>query len=230
MLVERRVVVLRLAVLRGFVAVLADVFAAAPVERFAVERFGGDLRAVDARLAPALVDFERVEVDRFAVDLRAVERLAVDLRAGFAALLDEPDEVEAEPSIDHLPDITRCAASATASAMSAPSFVALEAIALAACDAVSAASRPASRIFLRAAGLAAIAAAAAVRPAASISLLIAAFASLSIVALPELERDGDELERELVELEREELPRGDFAIFYLPPLRQRHFNAVPVPE
>ena len=228
--VERRALVLRLAVVRGFAAVVAEVFAAAPVERFAVERFAAGLRAVDDLLAAAPVDFARVEVERFAVVLRAVERFAVDLRAGFAALPEEPDEEEADPSIDHLPDITRCAASATASAMSAPSFVALDAIALAACDAVSAASRPASRIFLRAAGLAAIAAAAAVSPAASISLLIAAFASLSIVALPELERDDEELERELVELEREELLRGDFAIFYLPPSRQRHFNAVSVPE
>ena len=223
----RRVVVLRLAVPRGFAAVLL-VFVAPPLARFAVERFAGDLRAVDDLVAPVLADFARVEVDRFAaglravdlraVDLRAVERFAVDFRAGFAALL-EADEVDAEPSIDHLPDITRCAASATASAMSAPSFVALDAIALAACEAVSAASRPASRIFLRAAGLAAIAAAAAVRPAASISLLIAAFASLSIVALFDVERDDDELEVEPEELEREELLRGDFAIFYLPASR-----------
>lgn len=233
-LAPRRVLVRRLAVLRGFAAVLPDVFAAPPLARFAVERFAGDFRAVDDRVA-APVDFARVELARLAVDLRAVvlpavERFAVDLRAGFAELLDAPDDVEADPSIDHLPDITRCAASATASAMSAPSLVALDAIALAACDAVSAASKPASRIFLRAAGLAAIAAAAAVNPAASISLLIAAFVSLSIVALFELERDDDELERELVELEREELLRGDFAISYLPPSRQRHFNAVPVPE
>jgi hypothetical protein len=211
---------LRLAVLRGFAAV--DAFAA-PLARFAVDRFAGDLRAADDLVAPALADFARVDVERFAaglraVDLRAVERFAVDLRAGLAAPL-EPDEVDAEPSIDHLPDITRCAASATASAISAPSFVALEAIALAACEAVSAASRPASRIFLRAAGLAAIAAAAAVSPAASISLLIAAFASLSIVALFEVERDDDELEVEPEELEREELLRGDFAIFYLPASR-----------
>jgi hypothetical protein len=221
--VPRRVVVLRLAVLRGFAAVAPDVFAAPLVARFAVERFAGVLRAVDDLAAPALADFARVELERFAVDvravdLRAVERFAVDLRAGLAALL-EPDEVDADPSIDHLPDITRCAASATASAINAPSFVALEAIALAACEAVSAASSPASRIFLRAAGLAAIAAAAAVSPAASISLLIAALASLSIFALFEVERDEDEPEVELDELEREELLRGDFAIFYLPASR-----------
>src|SRR5205085_10120277 len=122
------------------------------------------------------------------------------------------------PSIDHLPDITRCAASATASAIIAPSFVALETTLLAACDAVSAASRPASRIFLRAAGLALIAAAAAARPAASISLLIAAFASLSTVVSFErgedFERDDEEREDE----EREELLRGDLAIFCLPRL------------
>jgi hypothetical protein len=214
---------------RGFGEEL--VFAAPEVARFA-----GALRAVDARVAPALADFERVEVDRFAdgldaVDFRAVERFAVDLRAGFAAVLEELDEVDAEPSIDHFPDITRCAASATASAMMAPSLVALDAIALAACEAVSAASSPASRIFLRAAGLALIAAAAAASPAASISLLIAALASLSIVALlePEPEREDDEVDRVVEELEPEERLRVGFAIFYLPASRERHFTAVPVP-
>jgi hypothetical protein len=240
------VLVLRLAVLRGFAAVLRDAFAAPPLARFAVERFAGDLLAVEVRVAPALADFARLDVERLAVDFRAVDlRFAVDLRAGFAALLDELDEVEAEPSIGHLPDITRCAASATASAMIEPSLVALVTTLLAARSAVSAASSPASRIFLRAAGLAAIAAAAAVSPAASISLLIAAFASLSIVVLfDELERGDDELEPEPEELEpergefdlepdeveREELLRADFAIFYLPASRKRHFNAVPVPE
>lgn len=220
----RRVVVLRLAVLRGFGA--ADAFAAPPVARFAVERFAGDLRAVDERLAPALADFARDDVERF-----AAERFAVDLRAGFAAVLEELDDVEAELSVDHLPDITRCAASATASAMIAPSLVALDAIALAACDAVSAASSPASRIFLRAAGLALIAAAAAASPAASISLLIAALASLSIFVLLEPEREEGELERELEleELEPEERLRVGFAIIYLPASRDRHFTAVPVP-
>ena len=81
----------------------------------------------------------------------------------------------------HLPDITRCAASATASAISEPNLVALDIMLDAALEALSAASIPASRIALRALGLAAIAAAAAVRPAASISLLIAAFANLSTV-------------------------------------------------
>jgi hypothetical protein len=209
-----RDVVLRERVLRraGFFAVLRDVLAA--VARLAVDRFAGALRALDVRVAPALADFARVArfaVDLRAVDLRAVERFAVVLRAGFAALL-EPDEAVAEPSIDHLPDMTRCAASATASAMSAPSFVALEAIAFAACDAVSAASSPASRIFLRAAGLAAIAAAAAVNPAASISLLIAALASLSTVDL---------LEREFEELEREELLRADLAIAFSPSVAEK---------
>jgi hypothetical protein len=227
-------VVLRFAVLRGFAAVPVDAFAAAPAARFAAERFAGALRAVDVRLAPAFDDFARVAVDRFAAglraaDFRAVERFAVDLRAGFAAALEELDEVDAEPSVDHFPDITRCAASATASAMIEPSFVALDAIALAACEAVSAASSPASRIFLRAAGLALIAAAAAASPAASISLLIAALASLSMVTLFEPEREDDELERDFAELEPEELLRVGFAIFYLPASRERHFTAVPVP-
>ena len=218
----RRVVVLRLAVLRGLATVLRDAFAAPPlarfaaerfvVERFVVERFAGDLRVVDALLAPALAGFARVELDFFAGDLRAVERFAVALRVGFAALLEEADAAEADPSVDHLPDITRCAASATASAIIAPSFVALDTTLLAACDAVSAASKPASRIFLRAAGLALIAAAAAASPAASISLLIATLASLSIVAL----FDDVELERELEEVDREEFLRADFAIFLSP--------------
>jgi hypothetical protein len=228
-----REVVRRLAVLRGFAAlVLRDGFAAVPLARFVVERFAGDLRAVDVRAAPVLADLAdavRFAVERLAAGLRAlVERFAAVLRAGVDALL-VADEVEAEPSIDHLPDMIRCAASATASAISEPNLVALVATLLAACDAVSAASRPASRIFLRAAGLAAIAAAAAVRPAASISLLIAALASLSTVLLPPLERDVDEPERDFEELEREELLRADFAIFYLPPSGERHFRAVPVP-
>jgi hypothetical protein len=231
------------AVLRGFEAALPrDAFAAPPVarfaverfavERFAVERFVGDLRGLDARVALPVADFARVErvevaffaagffavdfvaADFFAVDLRAaVERFAVDLRAGFDALL-VPDPVEAEPSMFHLPDMTRCAASATASAMIEPSLVALDTTLLAARSAVSAASSPASRILLRADGLALIAAAAAARPAASISLLIAALASLSAVVLLGLEGD-------LEELEREELLRADFAIFLTPSIRRK---------
>jgi len=138
----------------------------------------------------------RTEVDflgvvRLAVERFAVERFAVDLLAvGFRALLrdaeDDPPELVpllALPSTVHLPLITRCAASATASAMSEPSLVALAMTLVAAWVAVSAASRPASRIARRALGLALIAAAAAARPAASISLLIAALASLSTVSL-----------------------------------------------
>ena len=205
----------------------------APLELFVAERFAvvlffaGDLRAVDERLAPAPEDFAAVE--RLGVDLRApVERFALLARAGFDALL-ELVEVEAEPSIDHLPDITRCAASATASAMIEPSLVALETTLLAARSAVSAASRPASRIFLRAAGLALIAAAAAARPAASISLLIAALASLSTLLSLEPERDDDEPEPDDDELEREELLRADLAISNSLRCAKRHFRAVPVP-
>jgi len=107
-----------------------------------------------------------------------------------------------------LPDITRCAASATASAMIDPNLVALVITLFAACDAVSAASRPASRIARRAFGLALIAAAAAAKPAASISLLIAAFASLSTDDA--FEDDFDRVE------EREELLRADLAIAFSP--------------
>ena len=232
----------REAVLLGFAAALARAGFAVPVEalfaverlaveRFAAVRFAGDFLALDERVAPALADLalvERAGLAFFAAGLRLdVERFAADLRAaGFfdAVLL---DDVEAEPSTLHFPDMTRCAASATASAMIEPSLVALLTTLLAARSAVSAASSPASRIFLRAAGLALIAAAAAARPAASISLLIAAFASLSTVV--SLERDEAELERDPDELEREELLRADFAIFNLPPSGKRHFNAVPVP-
>ena len=156
---------------------VAPVFFAPPVDRELVgfEALELDLEAVD----PA-----RLVVERELDDLRApVEREAEVLRVPPERELDDPELVLPLPDSvgDHLPDITRWAASATASAMSEPSLVALETTLLAARSAVSAASRPASRIFLRAAGLALIAAAAAARPAASISLLIAALASLSTV-------------------------------------------------
>ena len=197
-----------------------DDFAAPPVDRFAVERFAAGLRAADARLAPP-DDFARDAVDFLAVDLPAVDFRAVVFRpAGLRApLLRDADDDELEPllalalpSIDHLPLMTRCAASATASAISDPSLVALDATLLAACCAVSAASSPASRIALRALGLAAIAAAAAVRPAASISLLIAAFASLSTGDALLVALDPDEREREEPEEDLEEVLRADFAI------------------
>lgn len=225
-----------------------------------------DLRAADERLAPLAEDFARFAPDFFAplerdelepdflavpllLERFAPERELDDLRAPLD-LEPEPadEEVELPPlpadiSVVHLPDITRCAASATASAISEPSFVALAMTLLAARSAVSAASRPASRIFLRAPGLAAIAAAAAVNPAASISLLIAALASLSTVLLPELELDELPVERDDAEPDRdpperdpeddlreEEVLRVDLAIFYLPRSGKRHFKAVPVPE
>jgi hypothetical protein len=209
---------------------VVPLFFAAPVER--------ELAGFDALEALEL-DFDAVDPARFAVereldDLRApVERELDVLRA---ALEREPVRPElALPEValpladsvgDHLPDITRWAASATASAISEPSLVALETTLLAARSAVSAASSPASRIFLRAAGLALIAAAAAARPAASISLLIAALASLSTVVLferddddpplddDEVDRDGDEREDDA--LLREELLRVDLAIALSP--------------
>jgi hypothetical protein len=178
-----------------------------------------------ARLAPdlLLLLFEPEAVDRepddFARELDDFEREPLDLRAplDFLAVLprldpDEEPELPPElplalPSIDHLPVITRCAASATASAISEPNLVALAITLVAACDAVSAASSPASRIARRAFGLALIAAAAAARPAASISLLIAALASLSTVSLLLLLPLDDVLFEE-----REVLLRADLAI------------------
>jgi hypothetical protein len=207
---------------------------AAPPERFAVDRLPDeDLRAPDERLEPppddfarverdfvppelerALLERERDEADLRAVDLRAVDLRALDLRVPpdlRARPRDDDDDPELvlppELSSPHLPDSTRCAASATASAISEPNLVALAATLVAACCAVSAASSPASRIARRALGLALIAAAAAARPAASISLLIAALASLSTVLSFERERDED-----FLELDLEELFRADFAI------------------
>ena len=181
-------------------------FRAVRVDAFAAERLAAGLRAVDVRLAPEAEDLARVEpaflapplrlaVERLALERFAVDRLAVDLRA--PPLRDEADDERAllalgASSAAHLPDITRCAASATASAMMLPSLVALDIMLVAAWDAVSAASRPASRILRRALGLALIAAAAAARPAASISLLIAAFAILSIASLRD--EEPEELE------------------------------------
>ena len=230
--------------LRAREPVLRDDFFAPP---------DADLRVGDDRLAPPLEDFARDDpvffapdvervplfraapvrellardvVERFAVERLAVERLrAVDLRAPV-----ERPELDAAvalppPSEGHLPVITRCAASATASAMISPSLVALDITLVAACEAVSAASRPASRILRRTAGLAASAAAAAVKPAASISLLIAALASLSTVLLFDLdddldaplERDDDlEVPADFFEDDLEELFLADFAIAYSP--------------
>lgn len=164
------------------VLVLRDALAA-PVERFAA----GFFAAVE-RVEVEPVDFARVEAFRPPAAFARVEPVDALFRAPL--LRDPPDDDEAvliSPSIVHLPDMTRCAASATASAMIDPSLVALDMTFVAAAEALSAASRPASRILRRAAGLALIAAAAAARPAASISLLIAALASLSIVSLREEE-------------------------------------------
>jgi hypothetical protein len=185
-------------------AVLLRAGFAVPVEAL-FARGAEALRAPVERLAPDADDFARVEVDFFAVPVREpVDFLAEDFRVPPLPLEERDDDPElalALPSIVHLPDMTRCAASATASAMSEPSLVALAIMLLAALDAVSAASSPASRIARRAFGLALIAAAAAARPAASISLLIAALAILSTVSLP------DDFDDEL-----EDVLRVDFAM------------------
>jgi len=157
---------------------------AVPVARFAADAAPAFLAAA-VRLEEPVEDLARVEVLRVPVD-----RLDVLARPPAERAFPRDDEDPllelASPSIDHLPDITRCAASATASAMIEPSLVALDIMLVAAVEAVSAASRPASRIARRALGLALIAAAAAARPAASISLLIAALASLSTVSFEDV--------------------------------------------
>jgi hypothetical protein len=207
-----RFAVLRLAVARGFAE--------------AVERFAADLLAAGLlRDAPAPLDFERVVRAFVALDFaRAVVLRFAGRRVAVRAVRTTAAAAAGTSSVAHLPDITRCAASATASAMIDPSFVALDITLLAACDAVSAASSPASRILRRAAGLALIAAAAAASPAASISLLIAAFANLSTVLLPDFaERLDDDVEEGLeVDLGDALLGDafledvlGDFAIAYL---------------
>ena len=179
---------LRAVVLRGFLAADARAGFLAADARLAVEapaalRAAG-LRAGDLRAAVLRVAAFRVLVFRAAPDRELVDGL---------------------PALPDMPVISRSAASATASAIKAPSFVALAATLLAACDAVSAASRPASRIARRALGLALIAAAAAARPAASISLLIAALAILSTVLL--VEDFEDVLDERVL---------ADFAIAYSP--------------
>jgi hypothetical protein len=205
---REREAVLRLAVLRGF---------AAAVERCAVARFAAGL----LRDAGAALDFARVGRAFVPLDFArdVVLRLA-GLRVADRAVRTAAAAAAGTSSVAHLPDITRCAASATASAMIDPSLVALDITLFAACDAVSAASSPASRILRRAAGLALIAAAAAARPAASISLLIAAFVNLSTVELPDFaERPDADAEDDLeVDLEAVFLDDvfGDFAIAFSP--------------
>ena len=157
---------------------------------------------------------------RLAADVPRFALLAEPL--SLAALLDRLDD-DRPPELDEdvragaapnaSPDITFWASSATASAISEPSLVALLTTELVALLAVSAASSPASRILRRAVGLALIAAAAAARPAASISLLIAALAILSNVSfmLPpsmELERSSEPSCRRLP-------PASAFVLFWL---------------
>jgi hypothetical protein len=216
-----RFAVLRFAVLRGF---------AAAVERFAVDFLAAGL----LREAAAALDFARVV--RAFVPLDFARDVFLRLAGLRVAVRTAAAAAAGTSSVAHLPDITRCAASATASAMIDPSLVALDMTLLAACDAVSAASSPASRILRRAAGLALIAAAAAARPAASISLLIAAFASLSTVVLPDFadRPDDDDVEDDLeVDLEAAFLEDvlGDFATAFSPSVAwERPFSAVTVPE
>ena len=221
-----RLAVLRLAVLRGF---------AAAVERFAaaVERFAVVFRAAGLlREAAAPLDFARVVLAFVPLDFaRDVVLPLAGLRVALRAVRTAAAAAAGTSSVAHLPDITRCAASATASAMIEPSLVALDAMLLAAWDAVSAASNPASRILRRAAGLALIAAAAAAKPAASISLLIAAFANLSTVVLPDLfDPPDDDVEDDLEDVFLEDV-LGDFAIAFSPSVAwERPFSAVTVPE
>jgi len=158
-----------------------------------VERLPADLATDD-------FDREEDDPDLLAPELREPpDLLLLDLLDPPLLL---PPLLDALVSIDHLPLITLLAASVTASAISAPSLVALDNTDLAALSAVSAASIPASRIALRAFGLALMAAAAAARPAASISLLIAAFASLSVVLFDE--PDDRELELDDLDLAAED--------------------------
>lgn len=146
------------------------------------------LRAAPVLLFAALLRLVLLRaVDFFRAPPVAARLVPVDL-----ARLAELARAVPPSSSDHLPANTRCAASATASAINAPSLLALDITLVAACDAESAASSPASRILRRAAGLALIAAAAAASPAPSISRLIAALAILSTVDFLDREDDLDE--------------------------------------
>jgi hypothetical protein len=224
----------RALVLRGDFAVAVERLAAAllPEDADPVDfaRLELDFFAALARDAVGRDAVARDEPERAPLDLARDELLRplVDLRV-LPDLAPPPVPTTDSTSADHLPDMIRCAASATASAISDPSFVALEATLLAACCALSAASSPASRIARRAFGLALIAAAAAAKPAASISLLIAALASLSTVLLPELELEPERDDVDDLGFDVEELFLVDFAIASLPP-GERHFRAVTVPE
>jgi len=197
----------------------------APLDRLLLDRVdeAEPLLAAEEPLAPAEL-LARLPLARAAADLErppgfdALDR-PLDERPPLALDLDDPplpEELSSSPP--QRPDMTRCAASATASAINEPSFVALDTAAVAAWLAVSAASSPASRILRRAAGLALIAAAAAASPAASISRLSATLASLSTVL--SFEPEDDLLEEDL-------LP--DFAIPLLPLSKHRHSKAVTVP-
>lgn len=174
--VERELVVLRVRLFAAAPLPSAELFAAE--DRLRAEAVPALLAAAE-RLAAVDREplAERVPDDRAVLELPELDRPLVDE-------LDREDESLVRVAPNTSPDSIRCAASATASAISEPSRVALLITELAALLALSAASKPASRIFFRALGLALIAAAAAASPAASISLLIAAFASLSNVSLP----------------------------------------------
>ena len=105
--VERRAVVLRVAVFRGDLAEAVERFA---VDRLAVERFAAGLRAADVRLAPEADDRARELVERFALERLAVERFAVDLRPLLFRAPELREAVEPpalEASSVHLPDMTR---------------------------------------------------------------------------------------------------------------------------
>jgi hypothetical protein len=217
--VDFRAVDLRAVDLRAVDFRAVDLRAVLGLARLAVERAAPALFARDAVDFLRVVDALRFVVARLRVP--AFLRVLV-LRAPVEReVRDDPPELAAaaEPlSSLHLPLITRCAASATASAIIDPNLVALDTMLVAACEAVSAASSPASRILRRAAGLALIAAAAAASPAASISLLIAALASLSTVIVFDFED------------ERFEVLLEALAIAFSPSVaRKRHFSAVTVP-
>jgi hypothetical protein len=125
----------RVAVLRDRVPLPRDL-APAPAADFAGERVAVEVFAAPFdRFAPVLEDFARLVLDLrapelvdFARDVEDLDRAPADLRPPAPR-----EELEAEPlpplddsSDDHLPDSTRCAASATASAISEPSLVALD--------------------------------------------------------------------------------------------------------
>jgi hypothetical protein len=121
---------LALVVVRGF----APLLAAAALRKELADDFRAEAAVEDFAREPlaALAAPPRLPVERLAVERLAPPREPADLFAPPPPDDEEPELVLALASTDQLPDMMRCAASATASAISEPSLVALATMLLAA--------------------------------------------------------------------------------------------------